>query len=259
MAVNIFKIECLTNMHAGSGDVNYNIIDNEVERDPVLQTPTINSSGVKGALREYFRNERLEKFDINNVFGDDGKDGNEKNDTDKKRTSTGKYKFFGATLLARPLRVSDGEVSYAVVTTKELIDNYCAFCNALGVNNDDVKLPSVTSGQFAAAKIISSIEGKTTLGEQENDFLRNLLGENWAITDAKTLNSFDLPVVARNQLKDGESKNLWYEEVVPHKSVFFFAVLTPGDEKFDEIVGEVIQFGGNASIGCGFTKIERLV
>ena len=35
MNAMILRLECLTNLHVGNGDVNYNIIDNEVERDPV--------------------------------------------------------------------------------------------------------------------------------------------------------------------------------------------------------------------------------
>lgn len=35
MAAIIVNLECMTNMHVGNGDVNYNIIDNEVEKDPV--------------------------------------------------------------------------------------------------------------------------------------------------------------------------------------------------------------------------------
>ena len=54
MAAIIVNLECMTNMHVGNGDVNYNIIDNEVEKDPVTGYPTINASGVKGALREFF-------------------------------------------------------------------------------------------------------------------------------------------------------------------------------------------------------------
>lgn len=34
MAAIIVNLECMTNMHVGNGDVNYNIIDNEVEKDP---------------------------------------------------------------------------------------------------------------------------------------------------------------------------------------------------------------------------------
>jgi len=54
MNVHVYKYTCLTNLHVGSGDINYNIVDNEVERDPVTGLPMIHASGVKGALREYF-------------------------------------------------------------------------------------------------------------------------------------------------------------------------------------------------------------
>ena len=63
MAAILVWLECITNMHVGNGDVNYNIIDNEVERDPVNHYPTIHSSGVKGALREYFE-KKVEKVPI---------------------------------------------------------------------------------------------------------------------------------------------------------------------------------------------------
>ncbi|MDP3829955.1 MAG: hypothetical protein Q8Q47_01715, partial [Ignavibacteriaceae bacterium] len=73
-----------------------------------------------------------------------------------------------------------------------------------------------------------------------------------------------LPVIARNQLENGESKNLWYEEVVPRESRFVFFVsklesteldLSDFDTKIQE---KVIQIGGNASIGYGYTKIKKL-
>lgn len=49
----IVKMKCLTNMHVGDGEENYSIIDKMVERDPVTKYPTVNASGVKGALREF--------------------------------------------------------------------------------------------------------------------------------------------------------------------------------------------------------------
>lgn len=67
MKAKIFVIECLTNLHVGNGDVNFNIIDNEVERDVVTGFPTINSSGVKGALRAFFEENDLSN--INEIFG----------------------------------------------------------------------------------------------------------------------------------------------------------------------------------------------
>lgn len=67
MVARLFQIECITNLHVGSGDVNYNIIDNEVEKDPVTGYATINASGVKGALREYFN--KVSEKDVLSLFG----------------------------------------------------------------------------------------------------------------------------------------------------------------------------------------------
>ena len=73
----------------------------------------------------------------------------------------------------------------------------------------------------------------------------------------KDFNDYDLPVMARNYLEKGISKNLWYEEFVPHGSVFYFSVICHDDVENLEF-SNVVQFGGNASIGCGFTKITAL-
>ena len=52
MNIAFYKIECLTNLHVGSGEINYNIVDNEVEKDAITNLPVIHASGVKGALRD---------------------------------------------------------------------------------------------------------------------------------------------------------------------------------------------------------------
>ena len=68
----------------------------------------------------------------------------------------------------------------------------------------------------------------------------------------------DLPVVARNQL--GEHRNLWYEELVPRQSEFWFIHLYPEVEIIAEIIaGNVpVQIGANASVGYGYCKLENL-
>jgi CRISPR-associated protein Cmr4 len=54
------------------------------------------------------------------------------------------------------------------------------------------------------------------------------LGENILLmhhddfTDA--CSDYNLPVIARNNLENGESKNLWYEQIVPHQSRFVFYI-----------------------------------
>jgi CRISPR-associated protein Cmr4 len=80
-----------------------------------------------------------------------------------------------------------------------------------------------------------------------------------------------LPVLARNYLVNGESKNLWYEEVVPKQSVFFFCIAKPTNidsKDYDQKIkgfdnrfkndGQIVQIGANKSIGYGFCKIKRV-
>ena len=114
MAAVIVKLECITNMHVGNGEVNYNIIDNEVERDPVTNYPTINASGVKGALREYFAIHKPELVD--EAFGKDGKE-----------STPGKLKVLGADMLYMPLRASLGKEPYYLVTTDEILERFALF------------------------------------------------------------------------------------------------------------------------------------
>ena len=59
---------------------------------------------------------------------------------------------------------------------------------------------------------------------------------------------------------------MWYEEVVPHKSIFYFAVVASTSESdslldvFTESVrGKIIQFGANASVGYGLCKVIKVI
>ena len=71
----------------------------------------------------------------------------------------------------------------------------------------------------------------------------------------------NLPVVARNYLDNGESKNLWYEEFVPRETVF--GLLVQGPEALmsvfsGQIDGKVIQLGGNATVGYGYCLFSKM-
>jgi CRISPR-associated protein Cmr4 len=247
-------------MHVGAGDINYNIIDKEVEKDPVLKVPTIHSSGIKGALREHFKN-FPDKNIIKKIFGSE-------NDSEDK--TQGSYKFMNANILSRPLRTSEGDVSYINVTSNEIINNFLSLINSFGIKKlGTFDLPKVIEVNFRENKFITNKENVTIEGEKTNIFspedklirelLELLIDGNFAITDAETFRSYDLPVIARNQLENGESKNLWYEEVVPHKSIFYFVILTPTDEnELDFSKNDIVQFGGNASIGYGITKVSKV-
>lgn len=253
MSVFAYKIDCLTNLHVGSGDLNYNIVDNEVERDAVTGYPVIHASGLKGALREHYSKKKDPQLNIIDVFGQEaGAD----------EIKAGSYKFLDAYLLARPMRVS-GQLTSIMVVSEKSVNDFIHRMNAFGITKYGTEYLSVDFPEnisFLSNVGDVSVEAETTgtIPAAAMEILKGLLaliGEKIAIV--KDFNDYDLPVVARNQLKEGESKNLWYEEVVPHDSVFYTIILTP-DEKMVLDFGDIIQIGGHASIGCGFSKFTQL-
>ena len=59
---------------------------------------------------------------------------------------------------------------------------------------------------------------------------------------------------------------MWYEEVVPHKSIFYFAVVDSTSEPenllevfTDSVREKIIQFGANASVGYGLCKVIKVI
>lgn len=256
MKTYIYTLKCLTNLHVGNGDVNYNIIDNEVEKDPVTNYPTINSSGVKGALRQYF--EQIKSNATTALFGSAAGSSSE-------NTKPGKLKIMQANMLARPVRASKGSEAFYMATTKTALLQFeksalqLAGISAVSANGLDSTL-NYRSVDETIALEGRPVETKLEDGNIKAD-LAKIIGSNFAILSNSTFRKFPLPVVARNFLDNGKSQNLWYEELVPHETVFWFAVM--GDDSdltaFDSAVnGKVVQFGGNASIGCGQCLISKL-
>ena len=274
MKTLLYRVDCLTNMHVGSGDVNYSIIDKEVEKDPVLKNvAVIHPSGIKGALKEHFESVGVSAAVINHIFGNEVRD----NDSRERKTVAGSYKFMGAMLMARPLRVSKGQVSYVLTTSDELIRHQIKLFNALNIksiNGNSIESFSIMPGKedILVSNIgeVESVEGKEAKAfsalSKNNDFmaqkavLETLIGPSFAIAGADFLGAQDYPFMARNHLNEnGISQNLWYEEVVPHESIFYFIVMADDKylDEFKSVMEEnVIQFGGNASIGYGFAKVR---
>lgn len=267
MKANLYLIRCITNMHMGSGDINFNIIDNEVQRDPVTGLPVMFSSGVKGALREHFGRHE----DVENIFGSDIMTSNEQQ---KGKSVPGKLKFLTGYLLFLPVRASKGDCAYYLVTTKEILAQFDFLYQEI-------------MGKTVFGDLLETIQSNTTYGPEnaEVDGIKTINTEipdksifksmvdnvdRIMIMEENLVKKINLPVLARNQLDNGISNNLWYEEVVPHEAIFYTAVLSDGTDSgnralhsFDEyITGEngqpLVQFGGNASVGYGLTKISKM-
>ena len=275
-----YVVKCITNLHMGSGDVNFNFVDNEVERDPVSNAPSMYASGVKGALRSHFEAYMTEER-VEDIFGSSIQK------TRSGRTNAltpGALKFINGNLLLMPVRAAKGNEPYYMVTTKELLREWAMMYHTITGKEVVDGLDAAIEGldKEKAYANFKHVMIKMELREFKENELRDvnavIVDALKRIVDESVLQKLviipeklaqrayqHLPVMARNQLDNGVSKNLWYEEVVPHGSVFYFSVLDNGTETsakaladFDDMITKepLVQFGGHATVGDGLTQLS---
>lgn len=273
METKLFKIRLVTNLHMGSGEVNFNFIDNQVQRDPITEYPNMHSSGIKGALREYFSGIENKDY-IREIFGSEN--------TEKDDNKQGGISFIEGKLLSIPVR--SNKKSYYMGTTIEIIREYVEFSNLFGKNTENLKeikeeLEKIHKkltetgkkvcvlGHEEKGLLIESFENNEIDFYAESDVLNKVLGiEDIVVIKEENFKdeiSKRLPVIARNQLENGVSKNLWYEEVVPRETVFYTGLVNSQNiDKFEDFCKKLeenlVQIGANATIGYGFTKFEEV-
>ncbi|MGA0560699.1 type III-B CRISPR module RAMP protein Cmr4 [Larkinella sp. VNQ87] len=275
MTPTLFLLTAHTNLHVGSGDANFGIIDNLVQRDVLTKYPTIHESGLKGALKEYFSHlikVRDQLIKIEDVHKKD-----EIKKTFGNSDDAGNYRFYGAHLLTFPVRTNQELFLHA--STPRLLADFLSFAKLFEIKLVDeqaiqnlireepaVGKPFVFTPKLAGRKvehrdILTQLAPNThTLPQwltgnegfvlfHDTDFSQRICGLN------------QLPVVARNALQDGRSVNLWYEEMVPRQTRFY-ALIQPQDKTiyddwfFDNL--KIVQVGANASIGQGLLAFSKL-
>lgn len=229
MNTYVYKITAKTNLHVGNesgGD--FTIIDKAIQRDPLTNLPCINSSSLKGAINEFCCNSpesslrRDEKKEIRKkLFGSDKLD--KKGDSQK-----GEAIFFDAKLLFLPQQ--DDQTLFHYVTSDAII----------AMLNDRAKL-FIPSFCFVKPATYNNKAVKT-----ENEKLSAICSDD------------NLPIIARNVLDNGESKNLWYEQVLPAETVLYTIIQEEGKELANALDGKIVQIGANATIGYGYCKFELI-
>lgn len=250
----MLKITCITNMHVGSSNVSYSLVDNEVEKDSITKVPVIHASGVKGAFRQLMTDSKRYSKYVEQIFGT-------AKDRESSAMAQGTLKFLTAHLLLRPMRTTRGGKSFYLVTTEDILRQFAEMTSYFG----NEKKMDFSESDYEQSEI--SVEGikvkaltKSTMKKYEICEFAN----ECTVMEETEYRNIDLPVLARNCLEEGK-ENLWYEEVVPHHSVFYSFVLSDGTEKGDDNLNqfkefikhnEMVQFGGNATIGYGLTKVE---
>lgn len=263
----LYKIKCITNMHVGNGDSSYSIIDNQVQRDVVTNFPTINSSSLKGSLRCFLENNEdneILQSDIEKIFGSEN--------------GIGLYKIFPAMLLSIPVRSNTRQFYRAICP--RIIEDLINFIEAF---NDKLKLKiylenilNEINKNNAEAYLFTSKEEKICVEGYElsaknisidnKERIEEIFGQDLVVIKDDKFKEIveELPIIARNQLENGESKNLWYEEIVPRETRFYFGVMESELENqqlkrtFHKIQEKVVQIGGNATIGYGYCDIEEI-
>jgi CRISPR-associated protein Cmr4 len=94
--------------------------------------------------------------------------------------------------------------------------------------------------------------------------LADLLGARIALLHDDDFNvlSKELPIIARNYLENGISRNLWYEEVVPREARFFTMISRHQDKDdlniFLTTRNHLVQIGANATVGYGLCEFKTI-
>lgn len=233
MNTHVFKITAKTNLHVGNesgGD--FTIIDKAIQRDPLTGLPCINSSSLKGAINEYCCNAlNWKEDDLIRVFGSDK--GKRKSDTQK-----GEAVFFDAKLLYLPQQ--DDNTLFHFETTP----------NIIAMMNNRVKLFD-SNFKYEAEKIVAGKPVVVLVDKEQKTADKQF--EDKCSDD-------NLPIIARNVLENGESKNLWYEQVLPAETVLYTIIQEENNDLLNALVGDgkLVQIGANATIGYGYCKFELI-
>ena len=277
-----YHIETITNLHVGSGEANFGVVDRLIQKDAATGFPNINASSIKGALRELFeaRTQQDNKKNIETIFGS--------KPNDDENREAGLFRFFDAYLLGMPVRCD--KAPFLMGTCPRLIRDYIRFCHLFGCSLDENltkaieqilnkvvdNKPLVLSENYKDT-LIEDLENRATYYDVKDKeeqgkavkWLKNILKKPVVLfTDQEFLRLCDedhLPVIARNNLtKDHE--NLWYEQVLSRFSILYTFVMMPEgkdiknqEDFFNGMLNKagVVQLGANATVGYGYCKFTK--
>lgn len=231
--VGIWLIIPQTNLHAGNeSTVNFSVIDKAIQRDATTNLPCINSSSLKGAIKEYLSEcVKMSEPVLKDIFGSVK--------SDLKDIKKGSVLFFDASLLFIPKQCGEGK-TYELVYSDKVLEDFSKKVNSL-----------VEENSISKETLLEKV--RSIMGQQ--NVAQNSVDEN---TFTKYCDDDALPIIARNCLENGESTNLWYEQVLPSLSVLATVIVTKESGQMDLLNEKIVQIGANATIGYGYCKFVKL-
>lgn len=293
---NMFFIKTITPLHAGSGD-SLGVIDMPIQRERHTSYPKIEGSSLKGSIREVFEKniEGVSENDISIVFGPDSD--NNKNEhagaigfTDARillfpvKSVKGVFAYVTCPAVINRLK-QDLEI-----TKKNVKDVFPEYESNLG-NTDEVSYCISASNsplKIDDSVILEEYSYKIKNGNCDNlaKYLSKEIGDEdikskmlvISDDDFKDFVTLSTEVITRTKIdnRTGTVKEgaLFTEEYLPAESVMYSLVLaSPAFVKKEENktkikdendvmnyfnqIPDIIQIGGNATIGKGIVKIAK--
>lgn len=255
-----------TFIHPGSGQ-NDGAIDQPVARERVTGYPFIAGSSLKGAWRDYVRQNGMDETKCNQLFG--------------KPEAAGQLLVSDARLLLLPVRSLNR--SFCWLTCPFVLERLARDLRR------SIKFENVLPDfQVEDEYFLGLQENDQTIFLEERSFQRdnslpeeleiilkkiiphegssNRLAERLVVVSDADFQWFaenGLTIQARNSLDDDkQSKNLWYEETLPPDSLMT-TIITQRDsnnsslEKLKELLlkSSYLQVGGNETIGQGWFQL----
>ncbi len=289
MSKKIAFYHCHTPLHIGSGTT-LDIIDLPIQREAHTDFPVMSSSSIKGVIRAEYGPKEI-GFPTNNNFPEKPEDC--PSDIDENKCAEF-FEIFGYGDKEGDIIFTDGKILLFPVKSVKGVFAWITCPLVLERFERDTQkklgnIPNIENNKAIAGEGIT-ISNKYLVLEElsfevENDKeilgeIRNLLPESLkneiqaskiAILSNDMFKYFvknHTEVNARTRIDQttGTVKEgaLWYEELVPAETVFYNLILsrTENTENIEKITsfmnGKIFQFGGDETLGRGFTKVSIL-
>lgn len=261
-----------SSLHVGTGDV-LGLVDLPIQREKHTSFPKIESSSLKGAIRNHFESVLKEdKKTVDDLFGPE--------DADQENAKMGLVAFTDAKILLFPVKSIKGV--FALITcpfilkryyedTEENIPDFLKGLNVedgkfipfvnnseIIINNDKVVLEEFTfmksSQNIDLSKIkLNGVKSDKVLILSDNDFKYFVNNSTEVITRIKI----------NNETGTVDKRALFNEEFLPAESVLYNQLYC--DDKdikgknlkdfMKEKMNSVMQIGGDETIGKGIVKV----
>jgi len=246
----------LTPMHIGSGTT-LSLIDLPIQREVHTDFPVMPSSAIKGVIRASFNEQEQE-----DIFG--------------KGDEEGKAIFTDGKILLFPVKSLKGvfvwitspyvlerfkrDTEINVEIPKVEKDNAVVSSNKVLMNNNNLVLEEFTfnatiNENLKKLKEITKCEIDENKIAVVSDDVFKFFVKNYTEVNAR---------IKIDQEKGTVQKGgLWYEELLPAETVFYECIdarkKEEHEKQLNEVIGKInnqtLQFGGDETLGRGFTKI----